>query len=78
MTARLRHFWLLVRGEDRRLRKVGGLLELLRPYRGRIAERGTHDELLESSELYREIAEKGAPDRRFLTRETAEREVAGL
>jgi ABC-type multidrug transport system fused ATPase/permease subunit len=45
---------------------------------GRVAERGTHDELLESSELYREIAEKGAPDRRFLTRETAEREVAGL
>jgi len=45
---------------------------------GRIAERGTHDELLEASELYREIAEKGAPDRRFLTRETAEREVAGL
>src|SRR4051794_21117690 len=44
---------------------------------GRIAERGTHDELLESSDLYREIAEKGAPDRRFLTRE-AEREVAGL
>jgi ABC-type multidrug transport system fused ATPase/permease subunit len=45
---------------------------------GRIAERGTHDELLEASPLYREIAEKGAPDRRFLTRETAEREVAGL
>jgi ATP-binding cassette subfamily B protein len=45
---------------------------------GRIAERGTHDELIETSELYREIAEKGAPDRRFLTRETAEREVAGL
>ncbi|HEY0633698.1 MAG TPA: ATP-binding cassette domain-containing protein, partial [Thermoleophilaceae bacterium] len=45
---------------------------------GRIAERGTHDELIEASELYREIAEKGAPDRRFLTRETAEREVAGL
>jgi ABC-type multidrug transport system fused ATPase/permease subunit len=45
---------------------------------GRIAERGTHDELLGSSDLYREIAEKGAPDRRFLTRETAEREVAGL
>ena len=45
---------------------------------GRIAERGTHDELLATSELYREIAEKGAPDRRFLTRETAEREVAGL
>ena len=38
---------------------------------GRIAARGTHDELLEASDLYREIAEKGAPDRRFLTREAA-------
>jgi ABC-type multidrug transport system fused ATPase/permease subunit len=46
--------------------------------RGRITDRGTHDELLATSELYREIAEKGAPDRRFLTRESAEREVAGL
>src|SRR4051812_26221080 len=45
---------------------------------GRIAERGSHDELIEMSELYREIAEKGAPDRRFLTRETREREAAGL
>src|SRR3954469_3610655 len=45
---------------------------------GRVAARGTHDELLEASELYREIAEKGAPDRRFLTRASAEREVAGL
>ena len=45
---------------------------------GVIAARGTHDELVESSELYREIAEKGAPDRRFLTRETREREAAGL
>jgi ATP-binding cassette subfamily B protein len=45
---------------------------------GRIAARGTHDELVEASELYREIAEKGAPDRRFLTRETREREAAGL
>jgi hypothetical protein len=40
--------------------------------------RGTHDELLEVSELYREIAEKGAPDRRFLTQDTREREAAGL
>jgi ATP-binding cassette subfamily B protein len=45
---------------------------------GRIAERGSHEELVEASELYREIAEKGAPDRRFLTRETREREAAGL
>jgi ATP-binding cassette subfamily B protein len=33
---RLRRFWLLVRGDDQRLRKIGGLLELLRPYRGRL------------------------------------------
>ena len=45
---------------------------------GRIAARGTHDELLETSPLYREIAEKGLPDQVFLTREPREREVAGL
>jgi ATP-binding cassette subfamily B protein len=45
---------------------------------GRIAARGTHDELLERSPLYAEIAEKGLPDRVFLTREDPEREVAGL
>ena len=28
--------------------------------------------------FFQEAQEKGAPDRRFLTRETAEREVAGL
>jgi ABC-type multidrug transport system fused ATPase/permease subunit len=44
---------------------------------GRLAAVGTHDELLESSELYREIAEKGLPERVFLTREL-EREAAGL
>ncbi|MFL5894533.1 MAG: ABC transporter ATP-binding protein [Thermoleophilaceae bacterium] len=44
---------------------------------GRLTAVGTHDELLESSELYREIAEKGVPERVFLTREL-EREVAGL
>jgi ATP-binding cassette subfamily B protein len=38
---------------------------------------GTHDELLERSDLYREIAEKGLPERVFLTREL-EREAAGL
>ena len=38
---------------------------------------GTHDELVEKSELYREIAEKGLPERVFLTREL-EREAAGL
>ncbi len=43
---------------------------------GRIAARGTHDELVESSDLYREIAEKGAPDRRFLTQPPLEHEAA--
>jgi ABC-type multidrug transport system fused ATPase/permease subunit len=45
---------------------------------GRVAARGTHAELLEDSGLYREIAEKGLPDQVFLTRDDAEREVAGL
>jgi ABC-type multidrug transport system fused ATPase/permease subunit len=41
---------------------------------GRVAARGTHEELLEDSELYREIAEKGLPEQVFLTRA----EVANL
>jgi ATP-binding cassette subfamily B protein len=41
---------------------------------GRIVAHGAHDELLERSELYREIAERGEPERVFLER----REVAGL
>jgi len=45
---------------------------------GEIAARGTHDELLERSPLYREIAEKGLPDQVFLTRCDPDREVAGL
>jgi ATP-binding cassette subfamily B protein len=44
----------------------------------RVAARGTHAELLESSGLYREIAEKGLPDAVFLTENPLEREVAGL
>jgi ATP-binding cassette subfamily B protein len=44
---------------------------------GRLTAVGTHDELLEASDLYREIAEKGLPERVFLTREL-ERETAGL
>jgi ABC-type multidrug transport system fused ATPase/permease subunit len=44
---------------------------------GRVAAQGTHEELLEASPLYREIAEKGLPDQVFLTREPEER-VAGL
>ncbi|HEX2015585.1 MAG TPA: ABC transporter ATP-binding protein [Solirubrobacteraceae bacterium] len=45
---------------------------------GQIAARGTHEQLLEVSDLYREIVEKGLPDQVFLTRKPREREVAGL
>ncbi len=45
---------------------------------GRVAAHGSHDELLEVSDLYREIVEKGLPDQVFLTRKPVEREVAGL
>ncbi len=46
---------------------------------GRIAAHGDHEELLEASELYREIVEKGLPDQVFLTRELPrEREVSGI
>ncbi len=40
--------------------------------RGRLVDDGSHAELLERSELYREIVEKGMPDQVFLTRDTAE------
>jgi ABC-type multidrug transport system fused ATPase/permease subunit len=39
---------------------------------GRVAERGTHSELLERSELYKEIVEKGMPDQVFITRKAPE------
>jgi ATP-binding cassette subfamily B protein len=45
---------------------------------GAVAARGDHEELLEVSDLYREIVEKGMPDQVFLTRKPREREVAGL
>ena len=45
---------------------------------GELVARGTHDELLEVSDLYREIVEKGLPDQVFLTRKPVEREVAGF
>jgi ABC-type multidrug transport system fused ATPase/permease subunit len=45
---------------------------------GQLAARGTHDELVEVSDLYREIVEKGLPDQVFLTRKPEEAEVAGL
>jgi ABC-type multidrug transport system fused ATPase/permease subunit len=44
---------------------------------GKVAARGTHDELLRESELYAEIAAKGLPDQVFLNRDPIER-VAGL
>ena len=44
---------------------------------GRVAARGTHAELLERSEFYGEIVEKGLPDQVFLNRNPRER-VAGL
>jgi ATP-binding cassette subfamily B protein len=45
---------------------------------GTVAARGSHEELLESSPLYRAIVEKGMPDQVFITRKPQEAEVAGL
>jgi ABC-type multidrug transport system fused ATPase/permease subunit len=45
---------------------------------GALLAHGSHDELLEASELYREIVEKGLPDQVFLNRKPQERKVAGL
>jgi len=45
---------------------------------GRVADHGSHDELVERSDLYREIVEKGMPDQVFMTRKPLEAEVAGL
>jgi ABC-type multidrug transport system fused ATPase/permease subunit len=50
---------------------------------GRLVAQGDHAELLQRSELYREIVEKGLPDQVFLTRADREigeleREVSGL
>jgi ABC-type multidrug transport system fused ATPase/permease subunit len=41
---------------------------------GQIVAQGDHHELLEASELYREIVEKGLPEHVFLTKETRERD----
>jgi ABC-type multidrug transport system fused ATPase/permease subunit len=43
---------------------------------GRIVARGTHEELLDQSDLYREIVEKGMPDQVFITKK--EPEAVGL
>jgi ABC-type multidrug transport system fused ATPase/permease subunit len=45
---------------------------------GTVAARGNHEQLLESSTLYREIVEKGMPDQVFINRKPLEAEVAGL
>ena len=45
---------------------------------GELIAHGRHDELMEQSELYREIVDKGLPDQVFLTRKPLEPEVAGL
>jgi ABC-type multidrug transport system fused ATPase/permease subunit len=45
---------------------------------GLIVAQGDHEELLQVSDLYREIVEKGLPEHVFMTRETREREVSGL
>ena len=45
---------------------------------GRIAAQGSHDELLDSSPLYREIVEKGMPDQVFMTRKPHEARAVGL
>ena len=39
---------------------------------GRLVAHGSHDDLLEESDLYREIVEKGMPDQVFLNRNAAE------
>ncbi len=43
---------------------------------GRIVARGSHDELLDESDLYREIVQKGMPDQVFITKK--EPEAVGL
>src|SRR4051794_16877902 len=45
---------------------------------GALLAHGSHDELLEASELYREIVEKGLPDQGVLNRKPRERKGAGL
>ncbi len=45
---------------------------------GRIVAHGDHEALLEESDLYREIVERGMPEQVFLTTETREREVSGI
>ncbi len=46
--------------------------------RGEVLAHGSHDELLQASPLYAEIAAKGLPDQVFLNRKPTEPEVVGL
>jgi ATP-binding cassette subfamily B protein len=45
---------------------------------GRVVASGDHHRLLEVSDLYREIVEKGLPESVYMTKETCEREVSSL
>jgi ABC-type multidrug transport system fused ATPase/permease subunit len=45
---------------------------------GRVIAHGDHEHLLEASELYREIVEKGLPDQVFMTRKPLEPQGSGL
>ncbi|MCX6393303.1 MAG: ABC transporter ATP-binding protein [Solirubrobacterales bacterium] len=45
---------------------------------GKLIDHGTHSELLDRSDLYRRIVEKGLPDNVFLNRKPAESEAGGL
>ncbi|HTX32439.1 MAG TPA: ABC transporter ATP-binding protein [Solirubrobacteraceae bacterium] len=45
---------------------------------GTVAARGSHEQLLNESALYRQIVEKGMPDQVFLNRKPLEAQVAGL
>ena len=46
--------------------------------RGRVVAHGTHEDLVQESDLYAAIVDKGLPDQVFLTRKPVEAEVAGL
>ena len=45
---------------------------------GRISAQGTHEQLVEQSPLYRQIAQRGAPDPQLVAAADAGREAAGL
>jgi hypothetical protein len=47
-------------------RRLGVLWGLTKPYRGRIAARGTHGELIAQSAIYREIVEHGLLERQVV------------